>query len=326
MKLENITKYLGIPIFIAAIYYAGYMNLIFHHTVLGINPKLDLVAITIAGGDFYVGTIADTIKLIVSDLGRIIHAIFTKHIISSITLTILALCIFFIRYFSVKSKIYFYAAYVFAALFFFSNIFLLIKQMQFVNVSNFLSIDKSSLDFNAQSDLKQCEREAETYQLYLNDLKDFDNARYRIVNEYFNLATKNNLEKERLISYASIVSLLLSLTIAYKILSKYVNFRFLVLILAPNLLMLPATFGVLGKSYYMPYISFEIDKKQGEGYLLYQESNKKYIYQPHENFSVLIMDKEDANTIRIEYIASPFDSKIIGDIALCCNRVDSYEK
>lgn len=326
MKLDDVTKYLGIPIFVAAIYYVGYMNLLFHNTVLGLNPRLDLVTITIAGGDFYVGTIADTIKFATNHIVSLLYHLFTKFTLPLIILILLLSCKLGVQFFfKKKTNVYFYLLYICTALFVLANILLLLQQMRVVDVSDFLSIDKSSLDFNASSDLKSCDREVETYNLYLSDLKDFNYDEYKVINEYFNLTTSEDLEKKRLLTYTSIVLLLVFLVVISKVWSKHISFRLLVFFIIPNLLILPATFGVLGKSYYVPYVSFKDGGKPGEGYLLLQENNKKYIYQPHENFSILVMDKKEADTMRIEFTASPFDSKVIGDIAICCNKINYHE-
>ena len=326
--LVKLKKYEVISLIVAICYFAGYFSFAYHYRVLGLgNVTASPLEYLTLGGDFFISSIIKVIKVPIDNPIALLCNLFFGDFkyVSWILILILTLKILKVNW--IKLRIEKMWNFVLFGLLLAFNLLLIGWQSSNLLIDNVLTVhpQRIYLEFKSKKDLANCELLDETYQHHIDFLKASSPVYHRF-DRWFNMKSTEDLSENRLLSYSSlcllfIISIVMALTFKPGFTNKQAWSVSLTLLLMINFIFLPVSYGILGKSYQVPYsiIKFKTikDSLQNRIYILREENDKYIVYDKLNFFQVKYIFKSNIKEIDQLFSLTPFQSPINKQSALC---------
>jgi len=325
--ISRLKKYEVISLIIAVCYFAGYFSHSYHYRLLGLsNVSAGPIEYLTSGGDFFISTIIQTIKVPFDNPKSFLLNLFRGEFKFATWIIILILLFQTIKVKWPKARVERTITLLTIGFIFIFNIILIEWQSTNLRIDDVLTVhpQRMYLAFKNKEDLTSCELLEQTYKQHLLFL---ESGSFKRVNKWFNMMSTDNLSENRLVSYSTLCFLFILGLITWSVAIKpeFKSRSFLqmasVLAIVINFIFLPISYGILGTSYRVSYskISFKspMDSIQNRVYILKEENDKYIVYDKMNFFQIKFIPKADIKQIDQLFVLTPFQSPIKDQHSLC---------
>lgn len=326
--ISRLKEYQVISLIVAACYFAGYFSFSYHYRLLGLsNASASPLDYLTYGGDFFLSSIIKIIKVPLDFPISFFSDLFFGEFkfVSWLLIITIAVCLIQKRLKGQIEKISLVLFYIFI---FTSQILLISWQSKNLHLDNVLTVPPARLylEFTNKEDMAPCDILDESYERHLGFMRKSSPSSYERFDKWFNMKSTEDLSENRLISYSGIcilllLSILLWITQKKKFPVKIIFTQCILFLLFINLILLPITYGILGRNYSMQYstIKFKTPENilQNRVYIIREESDQYIVYDKLNFFQIKYIKKTDVKEVDQLFILSPFQSPIYKQHALC---------
>lgn len=322
--IEWIKELSGLSLIVAIGYYAGYLAWVSHYRLLGVECEGQPLDYFKTGADFFISTLVGCIRLLADKPSATLTLLFESDLrIISIILILSYVLILVFQYFKTTEKWFYLPMF----LLLIAATLLTKQQSNGFNADKLLQIPPHRIYMNYdRKNVPACERNEAIYKRYMQALEEESPRKYALVNQYFNMLSKEDTAHQRLNHYVSIV--LLSLFLGWISYLLYIRLPFnlflgfTMVICLCCVLLLPATYGIFGKNFMYPYTTLKIKKDEKEittqaVYLIRQNPDNYIVYDYLNFFQIKYLPKEHVKMVNQLFKASPFDNKIQNQFSVC---------
>lgn len=327
--LARLKEYELISLAIAICYFAGYFSFSYYYRLLGLSSVsgTTLEYLT-CGGDFFISSIIKTIEAPIDNPSSFLSNLFWGEFKFPSWILIAAIVLNILRSRWMKFRTARTVPSLFFGLLVAFNLLLIGWQGTNLHIDNVLTVNpqRMYLEFKSKADYTPCELMDETYQQHLNFLEVHSPVIYKRIDKWFNMKSTEDLSENRLVSYSGLCFLfILGVFFWSMIKSKFENKllwnTLIALSLIVNSIFLPISYGILGKSYRMPYsiVKFKTptDSLKNRIYVLKEEENRYIVYDKMNFFQIKYISKSEVKELDQLYTLTPFQSPLNKQFSLC---------
>lgn len=329
--LEKLKQYEVISLIIAVCYFAGYFSHAYHYRILGISIAASPLDYLTLGGDFFISSVIKTIIVPIDYTNNFFSGLILGEFSIAFWLLLAIVLLQIISRLIPKKWFRKTSDLSSVSLLLVSGFVILNWQCANLRIDNVLTVhpQRIYLKYQDKTDISSCELMQEIYGDHLLNLQISSPGNYHKVIKWFNMQSVEDLSKNRLVSYSGLIFLFIATLLIWFLFIKDTPFKkplswlhtISVICLLVNFIFLPISYGILGRSYQVPYGTLQLqhgqDSLKNRIYVLAEDKDQYVVYDKMNFFQVKYVPRSSVRQLDQLFPLTPFQSPIRDQFSVC---------